>query len=120
MMASTTVVKDRVDAARTLLLQGASPSSVVSALAEAQGVSVRTARRAVAAAYGSIRDDIAESGIDRQELVGQCIHLLLESARQGLASNNAGAVVGAVAQLDRLLALAPQQTRPGAASYWRP
>lgn len=119
-MASPSVVKDRVDAARTLLLQGASPSSVVSVLAEVQGVSVRTARRAVAAAYGSIRDDVQESGVDRQELVAQCVHLLLESARQGLASNNSGAVVGAVAQLDRLLALAPQQSRPGAGSYWRP
>ena len=119
-MASPTVVKDRVDAARTLLLQGASPSSVVSALAEAQGVSVRTARRAVAAAYNTIRDDLEESGVDRQQMISQCVHLLLESARQGLASNNAGAVVGAVGQLDRLLALAPQQTRPGPGSYWRP
>jgi hypothetical protein len=118
-MASTTVVKDRIDAARTLLLQGASPSSVVSALAEAQGVSIRTARRAVSAAYGSIRDDLEETGVDRQEMISQCVHLLLESARQGLASNNAGAVVGAVAQLDRLLALAPQQTRAPGGPYWR-
>lgn len=118
-MASSTVVKDRVAAARILLLQGASPSSVVSALAEAQGVSVRTARRAVAMAYSTIRADLEESGLDRQELVSQCVHLLLESARQGLASNNSGAVVGAVAQLDRLLALAPQQTRPAIGGYWR-
>ncbi|MHA3959946.1 hypothetical protein ACXIQ9_02645 [Synechococcus sp. LTW-G] len=78
-------------------------------LTQVEGVSPRTVRRAVAKAYASIRADLEETGLHRQELVSQCVHLLLESARQGLASNNAGAVVGAVAQLDRLVGLSHQK-----------
>ena len=43
--------------------------------------------------------------VQRSDLVAQAIHLLMESARLGLAQNNPGAVVGAVAQLDKLCGL---------------
>ncbi len=56
-------------------------------------------------AYALIREDIDQANIQRTDLVAQAIHLLMESARVGLKQNNPGAVVGAVAQLDKLCGL---------------
>ena len=44
----------------------------------------------------------------RSDLVSQAIHLLMESARMGLAQNNPGAV-GAVFQLEKLCGLSPSR-----------
>ena len=54
-----------------------------------------------------IREDIDQCNVERPDLVVQAIHLLMESARMGLAQNNSGAVVGAVSQLDKLCGLSP-------------
>ena len=50
-------------------------------------------------------EDIDKANVQRSDLVAQAIHLLMEIARLGLAQNNPGAVVGAVAQLDKLCGL---------------
>ena len=81
------------------------PNPVVAYLAETKGVSRRTAQRTVQQAYALIREDIDKANVQRSDLVAQAIHLLMESARLGLAQNNPGAVVGAVAQLDKLCGL---------------
>ena len=61
--------------------------------------------RSPEAAVALIREDIDKANVQRSDLVAQAIHLLMESARLGLAQNNPGAVVGAVAQLDKLCGL---------------
>ena len=79
--------------------------TIAAHLAETKGVSRRTAQRTVQQAYALIREDIDKANVQRSDLVAQAIHLLMESARLGLAQNNPGAVVGAVAQLDKLCGL---------------
>ena len=95
-------VVDRVQVAHAKLLEGSSCAAAVAYLAETKGVSRRTAQRTVQQAYAQIREDIDKANVQRSDLVAQAIHLLMESARLGLAQNNPGAVVGAVAQLDKL------------------
>ena len=98
-------VDDRDQVAHGKLLEGYSCTAVVAYLAETKGVSRRTAQRTVQQAYALIREDIDKANVQRSDLVAQAIHLLMESARLGLAPNNPGAVVGALAQLDKLCGL---------------
>ena len=98
-------VVDRLQDAHSKLLEGFSCTAVVAYLADTKGVSRRTAQRTVQQAYALIREDIDKANVQRSDLVAQAIHLLMESARLGLAQNNPGAVVGAVAQLDKLCGL---------------
>ena len=100
-------VVDRVQVAHSKLLEGFSCTAVVAYLAETKGVSRRTAQRTVQQAYALIREDIDKANVQRSDLVAQAIHCLMESVRLGLAQNNLGAVVGEVAQPDKLCALSP-------------
>ena len=102
-------VVDRVRDAHSKLLEGYSCTAVVAYLAETKRVSRRTAQRTVQQAYALIREDIDQCNVERTDLVAQAIHLLMESARMGLAQNNPGAVVGAVSQLDKLCGLSPSR-----------
>ena len=104
-MAPRAEVFDRVKQAHAKLLEGYSCTAVVTQLAESKGLSRRTAQRTVQQAYALIREDIDQCNVERTDLVAQAIHLLMESARMGLAQNNPGAVVGAVSQLDKLCGL---------------
>ena len=54
-----------------------------------------------------IHEDIDQCNVERTDLFAQVIHLLMESARMGLAQNNPGVVVGAVSLLDKLCGLSP-------------
>ena len=98
-------VVDRVQVAHSELLEGFSCTAGVAYLAETKGVSRRTAQRTVQQAYALIREDIDKANVQRSDLVAQAIHLLMESARLGLAQNNPGSGVGAVAHLDKLCGL---------------
>ena len=98
-------VVDRVQVAHSKLLEGFSCTAVVAYLAETKGVSRRTAQRTVQQAYALIREDIDKANVQRSDRVAHAIHLLMESAHLGLAQKNPGAVVGAVAQLDKLCGL---------------
>ena len=94
-------VVDRVQVAHSKLLEGYSCTAVVAYLAETKGVSRRTAQRIVQQAYALIREDIDKANVQRSDLVAQAIHLLMESARLGLAQNNPGVVVGRCRRLAR-------------------
>ena len=103
---------DRVEAALDLLSRGNSPSVVVSRLAAGWGGAVcsrRTAQRAVQRAYALLKEDFEVSECDRPAMVTQCIGLLMEGAQQSLATNNTGALVACVAQLDKLVGLSSQK-----------
>ena len=108
-MAKRAAVVDRVEEAHCILLQGYICTAVVAHLAQSKGVSGRTSQRTVQQAYALIREDIDPCNVERTDLVAQAIHLLMESARMGLAQNNPGAVVGAVSQLDKLCGLSPSR-----------
>ena len=49
-----------------------------------------------------IKDDIDESGIDRQELLSWSIQTLMAAAGQAMQQKNPGAVVSAIRQLDHM------------------
>ena len=53
-------------------------------------------------AWAQIKDDIDESGIDRQELLSWSIQTLMAAAGQAMQQNNPGAVVSAIRQLDHM------------------
>ncbi len=64
-------------------------------------IQCRTSQRTVQQAYALICEDIDTADVQRSDLVAQAIHLVIESARVGLKQNNPGAVIGAVAQLNK-------------------
>ena len=106
---------DRVAVALDLLSHGSSPSVVVSRLAEGWGgaaCSRRTAQRAVRAAYNQLKEDFEVSECDRAAMAAQCINLLMEGAQQSLNTNNTGALVACIAQLDRLVGLSVPAAPP--------
>ena len=49
-----------------------------------------------------IKDDIDETGIDRQELLSWSIQTLMAAAGQAMQQKNPGAVVSAIRQLDHM------------------
>jgi len=106
-MAHRVEIFDRVKQVHAKLLEGYSCTAVVTQLAESKGLSRRTAQRTVQQAYALIKADIDKANVQLSDLVAQAIHLLMDSARLGLAQNNPGAVVGAVAQLNKLCGLSP-------------
>ena len=53
-------------------------------------------------AWTQIKDDIDESGIDRQELLSWSIQTLMAAAGQAMQQKNPGAVVSAIRQLDHM------------------
>ena len=64
--------------------------------AEAQGYKL------VKRAWAQIKDDIDESGIDRQELLSWSIQTLMAAAGQAMQQKNSGAMVSAIRQLDHM------------------
>ena len=53
-------------------------------------------------AWQQIKNDIDESGIDRQELLSWSIQTLMAAAGQAMQQKNPGAVVSAIRQLDHM------------------
>ena len=53
-------------------------------------------------AWAQIKDDVDESGIDRQELLSWSIQKLMAAVGQAMKQNNPGAVVSAIRQLDHM------------------
>ena len=49
-----------------------------------------------------IREDINQSGVDRQELLSWSIQTLMAAAGKAIKQNNPGAVVSAIRQLDHM------------------
>ena len=52
--------------------------------------------------WQQIKDDIDESGIDRQELLSWAIQTLMTAAGQAMKQKNPGAVVACIRQLDHM------------------
>ncbi len=107
-MTLAAVRADRLDAAVKLLLQGKSPHTVVTLVADQYGCSPRTARRVVAKAYSEITAAVDDVGLDRRSMVAQTVHCLQTAMAAALASNQLGVVVGVSRELRELLSLGQQ------------
>ena len=66
------------------------------------GVSRAQGYRLLKKAWAQIKDDIDESGIDRQELLSWSIQTLMAAAGQAMQQKNPGAVVACIRQLDHM------------------
>ena len=66
------------------------------------GVSRSQGYRLLKKAWAQIKDDIDESGIDRQELLSWSLQPLMAAAGQGMEQGNPGAVVACIRQLDHM------------------
>lgn len=66
------------------------------------GVSRSQGYRLLKKAWQQIKNDIDESGIDRQELLSWSIQTLMAAAGQAMQQKNPGAVVACIRQLDHM------------------
>ena len=69
---------------------------------QAWGVSRSQGYRLLKKAWQQIKNDIDESGIDRQELLSWSIQTLMAAAGQAMQQGNPGAVVACIRQLDHM------------------
>ncbi len=75
-------------------------------MSEHWGISRRQARRVVGAAHNELVADIDDSGVNRQQMVAQLTHGLMEALGKAIASDQPAAVVGCARELNSLLGLA--------------
>ena len=97
--------KQRLDWAVKRLMACRSTTATVACVSEHWGISRRQARRVVGAAHQQLVDDLEESGVDRQKLVAQITHGLMEALGKAIASDQPAAVVGCARELNSLLGL---------------
>ena len=102
-MACRSAAVQRANYALEQLLAGRSPSGVVTDLTQREGISRRTAQRAVAKAHAVLVTDL--DATERVHLVAQLTHLLLESAAEAMRQKNSGAIVGVSRELRALVGL---------------
>ena len=93
---------ERIEQLQGMILSG-EPNTVCLAYARQMwGISRAQGYRLLKKAWAQTKDDIEESGIDRQELLSWSIQMLMAAAGQAMKQNNPGAVVGAIRQLDHM------------------
>ena len=92
----------RVDRLQGMILTGEPNTACLAYARHTWGVSRAQGYRLLKKAWAQIKDDVEESGIDRQELLSWSIQTLMAAAGQAMKQNNPGAVVGAIRQLDHM------------------
>ena len=86
--------------------QGVGFSELASLVAETWGCSRRQARRVVTEAHKEWMDlAFGDDNVDQRDLLFQCIARLERTARKAEESGNYACVIGAVAQMNRMLSL---------------
>ena len=100
--ATATETAERVDRLQRMILSGQSNTVCLAFMRQTWGVSRAQGYRLLKKAWAQIKDDIDESGIDRQELLSWSIQTLMAAAGQAMQQKNPGAVVSAVRQLDHM------------------
>ena len=93
---------ERVDRLQGMILTGEPNTACLAYARHTWGVSRAQGYRLLKKAWAQIKDDIEESGIDRQELLSWSIQTLMTAAGQAMKQNNPGAVVSAIRQLDHM------------------
>ena len=92
----------RVDPLQGMILAGQPTTACLTFARQTWGVSRAQGYRLLKKAWVQIKDDIDESGIDRQELLSWSIQMRMAAAGQAMQQKNPGAVVSAIRQLDHM------------------
>ena len=96
--------KQRLDWTMKKIDQGVGFSELASLVAETWGWSRRQARRVVTEAHKEWMDlAFGDDNVDQRDLLFQCIARLERTARKAEESGNYACVIGAVAQMNRML-----------------
>ena len=92
----------RVDRLQIMLLEGTSNCECLMFARQTWGLSRAQGYRLLKKAWVQIREDVNQSGVDRQELLSWSIQTLMAAAGKAIKQNNPGAVVSAIRQLDHM------------------
>ena len=95
-------IAERIEHLQGMILAGQPNTACLTYARQKWGVSRSQGYRLLKKAWQQIKNDIDESGIDRQELLSWSIQTLMAAAVQAMKQNNPGAVVGAIRQLDHM------------------
>ena len=93
---------ERVDQLQEMILVGQPNTACLTFARQKWGVSRFQGYRLLKKAWQQIKNDIDESGIDRQELLSWSIQTLMAAAGQAMQQKNPGAVVSCIRQLDHM------------------
>ena len=93
---------DRIDRLQEMILNGEPNTACLTFARQTWGGFRAQGYRLLKKAWAQIKDDIDESGIDRQELLSWSIQTLMAAAGQAMQQKNPGAVVSAIRQLDHM------------------
>ena len=93
---------DRIDQLQGMILAGSNNTECLAFARQTWGVSRSQSYKLLKRAWQQIKDDIDESGIDRQELLSWSIQTLMAAAGQAMQQKNPGAVVSCIRQLDHM------------------
>ena len=98
--ATATDIADRIDQLQGMILAGSNNTECLAFARQTWGVSRSQGYKLLKRAWQQIKNDIDESGIDRQELLSWSIQTLMAAAGQAMQQKNPGAVVACIRQLD--------------------
>ena len=108
--ATASETSDRIDALQGMILEGEPNTACLTFMRQTWGLSRAQGYRLLKKAWGQIKDDIDESGIDRKELLSWSIQTLMAAAGQVKQQKNPGAVVACIKQLDWMTGLGINST----------
>ena len=101
-MATAAETAERIEQLQGMILAGQPNTACLTFMRQTWGVSKAQAYRPLQKARAQLKDDIDETGIDRQELLSWSIQTLMAAAGQAMQQKNPGAVVSAIRQLDHM------------------
>ena len=100
--ATATQTADWVEHLQRMILTGSNNIECLSHTRHSWGVSRAQGYKLVKRAWAQIKEDIDETGIDRQELLSWAIQTLITASGQAMKQKNPGAVVACIRQLDHM------------------
>ena len=100
--ATATDIAERIEQLQGMILAGSNNTECLAFARQTWGVSRSQGYRLLKKAWAQIKDDIDETGIDRQELLSWSIQTLMAAAGQAMQQKNPGAVVACIRQLDHM------------------
>ena len=92
----------RIEHLQGMILAGQPNTACLAYARHTWGVSRSQGYKLIKRAWQQIKNDIDESGIDRQELLSWSIQTLMAAAGQAMQQKNPGAVVSCIRQLDHM------------------
>ena len=101
-MATAAETAERIEQLQGMILAGQPNTACLTFMRQTWGVSRAQGYRLLKKAWAQLKDDIDETGIDRQELLSWSIQTLMAAAGQAMQQKNPGAVVSAIRQLDHM------------------